>query len=152
MSAIATPPGIESLSVVITQEIHVKASLENTFAAILEQIGPYNETPQGPMPMKIEAWPGGRWYRDLGDNNGHLWGHVQAIKRPTLLEMTGPLFMSYAVANNLQYRLSEEAGGTLIRFHHKAFGVIPEDHRKGMNEGWTHINSSIRDRAERRKK
>lgn len=152
MSAIATPPGIESLSVVITQEIHVKASIENTFAAILEQIGEYNETPQGPMPMKIEAWPGGRWYRDLGDNNGHLWGHVQAIKRPTLLEMTGPLFMSYACANNLQYRLSEEAGGTLIRFHHKAFGIIPEDHRKGMNEGWTHINTSIRERAERRKK
>jgi hypothetical protein len=25
--------------------------------------------------------------RDLGDGNGHLWGHVQAIKRPTLLEI-----------------------------------------------------------------
>ena len=59
------------------------------------------------MPMKIEAWPGGRWFRDLGDNNGHFWGHVQAIKRPTLLEITGPLFMSYAVVSNLQYRLSE---------------------------------------------
>ncbi len=33
------------------------------------------------MPMKLEAWPGGRWFRDLGDGNGHLWGHVQAIKR-----------------------------------------------------------------------
>jgi uncharacterized protein YndB with AHSA1/START domain len=152
MSAIATPPGIESLSVVITQEIHVKASLENTFAAILEQIGPYNESPQGPMPMQIEPWPGGRWYRDLGDNNGHLWGHVQAIKRPTLLEITGPLFMSFAVANNLQYRLSEESAGTLIRFHHKAFGAIPEDHRKGMNQGWTQINTRIRERAELRKK
>ncbi len=47
------------------------------------------------MPMKIEPWPGGRWYRDLGDNNGHFWGHVQAIKRPTLLEITGPLLASY---------------------------------------------------------
>ena len=60
------------------------------------------------MPMKLEAWPGGRWYRDLGDDNGHFWGHVQAIKRPTLLEITGPLFMSYPVVSNLQYRLSEE--------------------------------------------
>jgi uncharacterized protein YndB with AHSA1/START domain len=152
MSTIATPPGIESLSVVITQEIHVKASLENTFEAILEQIGPYNETPQGPMPMKIEPWPGGRWYRDLGENNGHFWGNVQAIKRPTLLEVSGPLFMSYAVVNNLQYRLTEETGGTLIRFHHKAFGIIPDDHRKGMNEGWTHMNTRIRDRAEGRNK
>ena len=66
------------------------------------------------MPMKIEPWPGGRWYRDLGDGNGHFWGNVQAIKRPTLLEITGPLFMSYPVVSNVQYRLSEVDGGTLI--------------------------------------
>ena len=41
--------------------------------------------------MKIEPWPGGRWYRDLGNNAGHLWGHVQVIKPPTLLEICGPL-------------------------------------------------------------
>ena len=57
--------------------------------------------------MKIEPWPGGRWYRDLGDNNGHLWGHVQAIKRPTLLEFSGPLFASYPFVSNVQYRLTE---------------------------------------------
>ena len=100
------------------------------------------------MPMKIVPWPGGRWFRDLGANNGHLWGHVQAIKKPTLLEITGPLFMSYAVVSNVQYRLSEEKGGTLIRFHHKAFGVIQEDHRQGVGKGWTHILSRVRDRAE----
>jgi uncharacterized protein YndB with AHSA1/START domain len=98
--------------------------------------------------MKIEPWPGGRWYRDLGDNNGHFWGLVQAIKRPTLLEITGPLFMSYAVASNMQYRLSESDGGTLIRFHHKAFGIIQDDHRQGVNKGWTHTLSRIRSRAE----
>ena len=152
MSISPTIPGIESLSVVITREMHIKASLETTFESLLEQLGPENETPEHKMPMKLEAWPGGRWYRDLGDNNGHLWGHVQAIKRPTLLEITGPLFMSYAVANNLQYRLSEERGGTLLTFHHKAFGIIPEDHRRGMNEGWGHILSRIVARAEGRKK
>ena len=85
------------MTLLITQEIHVEASLDQTFEALLEQLGPGNESPQGKMPMKIEAWPGGRWYRDLGDGNGHLWGHVQAIKRPTLFEITGPLFMSYGV-------------------------------------------------------
>lgn len=152
MSISPTIPGIESLSVVITREMHIKASLETTFESLLEQLGPGNETPEHKMPMKLEAWPGGRWYRDLGDNNGHLWGHVQAIKRPTLLEITGPLFMSYAVANNLQYRLSEEGGGTLLTFHHKAFGIIPEDHRRGMNEGWGHILNRIVARAESRRK
>jgi uncharacterized protein YndB with AHSA1/START domain len=149
MSTLSTQPGIENFTLVINQEIHVQATLEKTFAAILEQIGPYNDTPEGnPLPMKIEPWPGGRWYRDLGDNNGHLWGHVQAIKRPTLLEITGPLFMSYGVVSNLQYRLSEKDGGTLIRFHHKAFGMIQEDQRQGVGKGWSHMIARIRARAE----
>lgn len=152
MSTAPTISGIESLTLIVTQEIHVRASLETTFAALLEQLGPENETPEQKMPMVLEAWPGGRWFRDLGDGNGHFWGHVQAIKRPTLLEITGPLFMSYGVCSNLQYRLSEENGGTLIKFHHKAFGVIQEEHRKGVTPGWTNINQRIKTRAEAKSK
>ena len=150
MSAISTIPGIESLTLNITMEMQVNATLEATFAALLEQIGPGNETPDGvAFPMKIEPWPGGRWYRDLGDNNGHFWGNVQAIKRPTLLEISGPLFMSYAVVSNVQYRLTENDGGTLIKFQHKAMGAIQDDHRRGVSTGWQHILSGIRTRAER---
>ena len=140
---------IEDLTLNVTQEIHVRASLEATFAALLEQLGPQNDTPDGkPMPMKIEPWPGGRWYRDLGGENGHFWGQVQAIKRPALLEITGPLFMSYPVVSNVQYRLSEADGGTLITFHHTALGLISDDHRAGVGKGWTHINEGVRKRAE----
>src|SRR5438270_13955905 len=136
---------IDNLTLDLSLESHVRASLEITFAALLEQIGPHNETHEGkPLPMKIEPRPGGRWYRDLGDDNGHFWGHVQAIKRPTLLEIVGPLFMSDAVLSNLQYRLTEEAGGTLIKFHHKAFGVIQEQHRRGVEKGWGNINDRIK--------
>ena len=151
MGISSTIPGIENLTLTVSQEIHVKASLQTTWDALLEQVGPENESPQGKMPMTIEAWPGGRWFRDLGDHNGHLWGHVQAIKRPTLLEITGPLFMSYGVVSNVQYRLSEENGETVIRFHHKAFGLIQEEHRKGVATGWTHINQLIKARAERKR-
>ena len=150
MSTTSTMPGIESLTLVITREIQVNASLENTFQAILEQLGPENETPEQKMPMKLEAWPGGRWYRDLGGEDGHFWGNVQAIKRPTLLEITGPLFMSYPVVSNVQYRLSEDGGGTLIQFHHTALGLISDDHRKGVRTGWGHINEGVRKRAESR--
>ena len=100
------------------------------------------------MPMKLEARPGGRWYRDLGNEDGHFWGVVQAIKRPTLLEITGPLFMSYPAISNVQYRLSEADGVTLIQFHHLALGLIADDHRKGVGTGWGHINENIRKRAE----
>jgi uncharacterized protein YndB with AHSA1/START domain len=146
---ISSAPGIENLTLNVTQEIHVRAPLDVTFAALLEQIGPENDTPDGKtMPFKLEAWPGGRWYRDLGDGNGHFWGVVQAVKRPTLLEITGPLFMSYPVVSNVQYRLSEADGGTLIKFHHTALGLIQEDHREGVGKGWGHINARTKARAE----
>jgi len=146
---ISTAARIEDLSLHITEEIQVRASLDATFAALLEQLGPSNETTEDkPMPMKIEPWPGGRWYRDLGDGNGHFWGNVQAIKRPTLLEISGPLFMSYPVVSNVQYRLSEIDDGTLIQFRHSALGLIQEEHRKGVTKGWGHIHEGVRKRAE----
>ena len=140
---------IEDLTLTIAQEIHVQASLDATFAALLEQLSSRNSTPDGtPMPLKIEPWPGGRWYRDLGGNDGHFWGQVQAIKRPTLFEITGPLFMSYPVVSNVQYRLSESDGGTLIKFRHTALGLIADEHRAGVGKGWTHIHEEIRKRVE----
>jgi hypothetical protein len=146
---IQTAQSIENMTLEIKNEIHVHAPLAVTFEALLEQIGPYNERGQGdPMPMKLEAWPGGRWYRDLGDNNGHLWGHVQAIKRPTLLEICGPLFASYPFLSNVQYRLTEKDGGTLISFRHSALGFIEDQHREGINKGWASILDRIRERAE----
>ena len=41
-----TVTSIESLTLNITQEITVRASLESTFEALLEQMGPANETPE----------------------------------------------------------------------------------------------------------
>jgi uncharacterized protein YndB with AHSA1/START domain len=148
--AMATPAlALDSLTLNVTEEIHVAAPLEATFVALLEQLGPYSEHPDGtPMQMKLEPWPGGRWFRDLGGENGHFWGNVQAIKRPTLLEITGPLFMSYPVVSNVQYRLSEEPGGTLIKFRHSALGLIEEGHRQGVTKGWSHIHSRAKARAE----
>ncbi len=152
MSMTQSIPGIENFTLLVTQDIEVKAPIQTTFETLLEQIGPENESPEYKMPMTLEAWPGGRWFRDLGDGNGHFWGHVQAIKRPTLLEITGPLFMSYGVVSNLQYRLSESNGVTLIKFHHKAFGLIQDDHRKGVNIGWTHTHQTLKAKAERKSK
>jgi activator of Hsp90 ATPase-like protein len=146
---ISTAARIEDMTLNITEEIHVRASLDATFAALLEQLGPSNETGEArPMPMKIEPWPGGRWYRDLGENNGHFWGSVQAIKRPTLLEICGPLFMSYPAVSNVQYRLSQVDGGTLIEFHHTALGLIPDEDRR-VKEGWSHTHARLKARLEK---
>jgi Activator of Hsp90 ATPase homolog 1-like protein len=148
MTAIA--PSIDNLSLTIAEEIHVRAPLAATFAALLEELGPSNAGEHGrPMPMVLEPWPGGRWFRDLGDHNGHLWGHVQAIKRPTLLEITGPLMMSFAVASNVQYRLKEIDGATLITLRHTALGLFPDGYREAMAQGVPMLFDRIRRRVER---
>jgi uncharacterized protein YndB with AHSA1/START domain len=130
----------------IVKEEEIAAPIGIVFETILEEMGPNNLVPdRGPMPMKLEAWPGGRWYRDLGDNNGHFWGVVQAIKRPTLLEICGPLFMSMPATSNLQYRLTEENGITRMRFVHRAMGWIGEVDRGGLavDRGWSHLIDRI---------
>jgi hypothetical protein len=140
---------IENLMITINQEIHVQASLDATFEALLEQLGPGNETSDGKsLSMKLEPWPGGRWYRDLGNDNGHFWAHVQAIKRPTLLEFVGPLMVSSPFVSNVQYRLTESNGGTLITFRHSALGFISEEHKAGMNKGWASMHDRVRKHAE----
>jgi uncharacterized protein YndB with AHSA1/START domain len=146
---ISTEKTLEDITFTLNQEIHVKAPLDVTFAALLEQLGPGNENHEGKsLNLKIEAWPGGRWYRDLGDGNGHFWAVVQAIKRPTLLEFAGPIFASFPLVNNVQYRLKEVEGGTLIVFRHTALGLLTEDHKAEMPKGWASMHERVKRYAE----
>jgi len=138
----------------LVKEEEIAAPMDVVFESILEQMGPYNETPDGTsLSMKIEPWPGGRWFRDLGNNTGHLWGHVQAIKPPTLLEISGPLMMSFAATSNVQYRLTEERGITRLKLVHSAMGLIPLAFLEGernVSIGWNYYVQQIRKRAEAR--
>jgi uncharacterized protein YndB with AHSA1/START domain len=150
MHATAAEPSIHSFE--ITKEKEIAAPVEIVFQAILEQLGPHNEAgPDAPMPMKLEAWPGGRWFRDLGNNSGHLWGHVQVIKPPALLEICGPLFMSCPAVNFVQYRLTAEGAGTRLKLVHRAVGLITSEHREGVSKGWEFGLTRIRERAEQKK-
>jgi hypothetical protein len=133
----------------IVKHEEIAAPIGIVFETILEQMGPLNSTPERAMPMKLEAWPGGRWFRDLGDNAGHFWGVVQAIKSPSLLEICGPLFMSTPATSNVQYRLTEENGLTHVRFVHRAMGWIGEGDR-GVEGGWANMMTRIRTAAEKR--
>ena len=138
-------------TVEITKTEEIAAPIATVWEALLEQLGPGSELGPGQsMPMVLEAWPGGRWYRDLGRQSGHFWGHVQVIKPPALLEITGPLFMSYPAVSHVQYRLAEEGGRTRLTLLHRAIGQISADHADGMNKGWAFIAGRIRERAERR--
>jgi uncharacterized protein YndB with AHSA1/START domain len=144
-----TTTAVAENQITITEQIFVKASLETTFKSLLTHLGPMNETPDGrPLTMILEAKPGGRWYRDFGGDNGHLWGLVQSIKRPTLLEIWGPLFISTGATSNLMYRLAEANGGTEIAFTHRIIGPVPDEFRQRMAPGWEAIHARVKQQAE----
>jgi hypothetical protein len=146
-----TTAALTSETFTIKEEIRVRASLEKTFASLLAEMGPHNQTTDGtPLQMVLEARPGGRWFRDLGGDNGHLWGFVQSIKKPVLLEIWGPLFMSTAATSNLIYRLREtpNGDGTVISFVHTLVGPVPDDHRPRLASGWAALHARVRIAAE----
>jgi uncharacterized protein YndB with AHSA1/START domain len=135
----------------IRREVDVHAPIELVFESTLEQLGPDSLMPGGkPFPMTFEARPGGRWYRDLGNDAGHLWGHVQVIKPPTLIEICGPLMMSYPAINHLQYRLTAEGDRTRMLFLHRAVGLVQPEHRDGLLNGWNYWLERICELAERK--
>ncbi len=141
----------------IRQEIMIDAAPDVAFQALLEELGPGSVMLDGkPFPMTIEPWVGGRWFRDLGEAGGykygHLWGHVQVIKAPSLLELAGPMPMSFPAMNHVQYRLTAEGRSTRLSVVHRAMGLIPQDFRDGMPEGWAHGLRRVKQIAESKAK
>ena len=139
---------VDDLILDVEQHIDTKAAPEKAFAAVLHRLGKGNMNLEGQsLGLEIEPRAGGRWYRDRGHGVEHLWGFVQAIKAPTLLEMSGPMFMSYPVMSHVQYKLKEESGGTLLSLVHRAIGDLMPEHKKGVSMGWDHQLSRIKDRC-----
>ncbi len=125
----------------LEQRIEVNGAIEDVFKSILHRLGEGSLKLSGPM--ILEPWPGGRWFRDRGNGIGHLWAHVQVIKPPTLLELSGPLFMSYPALNHVEMRLDESAGGTKITLRHRAIGLLDPSHRDNLGTGWRQILGAV---------
>ncbi|HVX83892.1 MAG TPA: SRPBCC domain-containing protein [Phycisphaerae bacterium] len=143
--AVATVPDRKIETLFVQKETLIAAPAEIVFDTLFEPQGPMKD-----MQLKLERFVGGRWYRDLGEGSGHLWGHVQVIKPPKLLELCGPMFMSYPVMSHVQYRLTEEGGGVRLTLTHQAVGLLAPEHMAGVNEGWQQIVEGIRRRSEER--
>ena len=118
----------QELTLDVSQAIEIQAAIGDAYASLIRRLTDESSTPDNePMPMVLEQWPGGRWFRDLGNGQGHLWGFVQVIKPPTLLEISGPMFMSYPAAGHMQLRLTQiesipRVGGCRL----SALGFRPE--------------------------
>lgn len=137
------------LTLDVQQSIEINAAIGDAYKAVIRRLTVESSTPDNkPMPMVLEEWPGGRWFRDLGNGQGHLWGFVQVIKPPTLIEIQGPMFMSYPVAGHVQFRLEQIAGGTELSLRHQALGLVLDEHRAGVVPGWDHFIQSVKRLAE----
>jgi len=139
----------QELTLDVSQSIEISTAIGDAYKALIRRLTDESSTPDNkPMPMVLEEWPGGRWFRDLGNDQGHLWGFVQVIKPPTLIEIQGPMFMSYPVAGHVQFRLTQLAGGVELSLRHRALGMVEEEHRQGVTFGWDYMLKCVKEMAE----
>jgi hypothetical protein len=61
-----------------------------------------------------------------------------------LIELSGPMFMSYPAINHLEFKLDQIAGGTKVTLRHRAIGLIDPAHREGVGTGWQHLMDAIK--------
>ena len=139
----------DELAVNIEQTIEIKAAAEKVFDGLIQHLCDMEGEPGKPrLKLKLERKPGGRWYRDLGNDSGHLWGFVQSIKPPTLLEIYGPMMISNPATCHLIVRLTPISGGTKVVFKNEVFGPIPEQYKDGMKDGmgqaWTQVLEAVK--------
>ena len=135
---------LDDMTLDVTQSIDIRADIGDVFRSVTHRLGEgMNKAPGESMEMILEPWAGGRWFRDRGNGVGHLWGHVQAIKAPVLLELRGPMFMSYPALNHLEVKLEQRPGGTHVELRHRAMGWIDPEHRKGVSGGWKDMLESV---------
>ncbi|HZS47493.1 MAG TPA: SRPBCC domain-containing protein [Blastocatellia bacterium] len=136
---------LDDLTLDVEQSVDIKGTPEKVFAAMLERFGKKNTRPDGEsLNLNLEPKVGGRWYRDRGNGIGHLWGFVQVIKPPVLLELSGPMFMSYPAINHIEIKIAEAGQGCRVTLRHRAIGMIDPEHRKGVSMGWGHMLNELK--------
>ena len=62
--------------------------------------------------------------------------------------MKSIVFMSYAVAGHLQYRLIQTSGGVELSLRHQVLGKVEANHREGITSGWDYFLSGVKRLAE----
>ncbi len=140
---------IEDMTLDVTQSVEIKASPEKVWPSVLNQLGKGSTRPDGTsLEADIEPRAGGRWWRNRGKGVEHLWGFVQAIKPGELLELSGPMFMSYPAMNHVEVKLEKAGGGTKVTLRHRAVGMLDPEHKKGVSQGWGHMLQQMKKESE----
>ena len=136
----------EIQTISIQREIAIAAPIEIAFEAMLEEMGPGGEMPDGkPFPMVIEPWPGGRWYRDLGNNPATSGGTSRSSSRRRCSSCAGRCSCPSPPSTTCSTGFTADGEGTRLEFTHRAMGPIPERGPGGRGTGM-----GLRPQADRR--
>ena len=122
----------------IEQEVLVRASRDQVFDALTRDIGKwwaFRIADKG-SELTLEPRVGGRFFEDLGNGEGALWGTVMYIRRPEKIRLNGPLGISAPVVSNYIYELVEADGGTLLKLSHRIFGDVDAKVEESHRTGW----------------
>ncbi len=136
-SAGAGPEVPQVLDVQVTSR--VRAPVRHVWSCMVGRIGEWMvQFPGGAdLSLRLEAFPGGRLYRDLGEHQGHWWATVQVILEPRLLELHGPLFFSAPTISHVSLRIDEgqDASSSSVTVRHRAVGPT-DGHIEGARAAW----------------
>lgn len=137
----------EEFRALVEKSITIDASPEIVFDCVLEELGDLRDPQGNSMNMKLEPVVGGKWYRDTGHGTGHLWGHVQVIKPPKLLEIYGPMMISAACISHVTWRVTPEGKTCTVTVKHRLFGEFDPKIPESISGGWQMIAERVKERV-----
>jgi DNA-binding transcriptional ArsR family regulator/uncharacterized protein YndB with AHSA1/START domain len=125
----------------IAQDISIAAPPDNVFSALTAQIGEWWGAPYlagNAIDMTLDASLGGSFCEVWPDDGGRLLGTVTAINRPHLIEISGPFHFGL-VHGIAEFRLDADDGGTLLKFTHRAIGLVDAGYADAAQNGWREL-------------
>ena len=126
----------------IEQEISINASVEQTFASLLDFNGWWSHRyARIPDSLRFEAKVGGRFWetRDGTEENGILWGTVTSIEPGDHISLQGNIGMAGAVLGTVTIcTLPQDDGTTRVTISHQFMGNVPDGYAEGFGQGWQH--------------
>ncbi len=135
--------------------ITLAAAPERVWLALTQRTGvwwraPWVSHPDLVLGVQLEERPGGLVWEDWGPGEGSVLAHVTAIRRPSLLELAGPLFVPGAVAGQARLTLERrDDDRTDLSVEHVAVGPLREDAASVALRGWRELlDDRLRTQAE----
>ncbi|MDA1195121.1 MAG: hypothetical protein O2894_08040 [Planctomycetota bacterium] len=91
--------------------------------------------------MRLDARLGGFMAEDWGDGNGVIWGWVNGVRAPALLQMVGDTSAEWGGPNRgmMTWELEplvERPDATRVRFKHALFGRVSAETAASLDAGW----------------